>query len=166
MNQPPSGFTVPEQIRDALVEAFVGSKDLVNSCSFACYFVGDEVRLYCFVELSGAANALNGEQRENGLRIVLLQLALLPLLNGPCGCAHVIHRISEVFQYARLHAAGFDRLLDLGKRGAGLPELVIHPPKSLVGDQKLDSNPQDSAIFGTALSNNTRLSCFARKEIG
>src|SRR5467141_1628580 len=98
MNQPPSGFTVPEQIRDALVQALDGSEELVNSGGFARYSVGGQVRRYGLVDLSGPANALNDEQREQGLRIVLLQLALLPLLNGPCGFAHVIHRVPELSQ--------------------------------------------------------------------
>src|SRR5712664_3490500 len=149
MIQSPSGVAVPEQIRDALVQALDGSEELVNSRGFAAYSVGGQVRRYCLVELSGPANALNNEQWEHGLRIVLLQLALLPLLNGPCGFAYVIHRVAELSQYARLHAAGFNCLLDLDKLGAGLLELEIHPPKSLVGNQKFDCDHHDSALLRT-----------------
>src|SRR5260370_41183640 len=107
MNQPPSGFTVPEQIRDALVQALDGSEKLVNTSGFAGYVVGGQVRHYCFAELSGAANALSGEQREHRVRIVMLQLALPPFLNGPRRLAHVIRRVAELCQYAGLYAAGF-----------------------------------------------------------
>jgi len=83
-----------------------------------------------FVKLDGAANALSSEQPEYGLGIVLLQLALMPLQNHPRGFAYVIHCLAELSQYARVYAAGPDCLLDLGKIGAGFPELEISRPRN------------------------------------
>ena len=82
-----SGFTVPGRFRDALVQTLDGSEELVDSCGLAGYFMGGQVRRYCFVELGGPANALSNEQLEHCLRIVLLQSALLPLLNCAGGFA-------------------------------------------------------------------------------
>jgi hypothetical protein len=50
------------------------------------------------VELSSAANALGRNQRQYGLRIVPLQLALLPFLNCPCSFPYVIDCIAELRQ--------------------------------------------------------------------
>ena len=63
----------------------MGLEKLLKSRGFAGQFVACQVRRDCFVKLGGAANALSGEQWERGLRIVLLQLALLPLLNHSRG---------------------------------------------------------------------------------
>jgi len=78
MNVPSSDFTVFEQICDALVQALDGLEELADSGGFAGYLMGSQVRHYRFTELSRAANALSGKQREHRLRIVLSQLALLP----------------------------------------------------------------------------------------
>jgi len=78
MNRPLSHSTVLEQICDTLVQALHGLEELVDSGGFAGYLMGSQVRHYRFTELSRAANALSGKQREHRLRIVLSQFALLP----------------------------------------------------------------------------------------
>ena len=75
-----------------------GPEELVDSYRFAGYLVRCEVRRYRFTELGAAADTLGSQQGEHGLRIVLLQLALLPLLNRPRGLAHVVHCIAELLQ--------------------------------------------------------------------
>src|SRR6516225_8715294 len=161
MSRPPSDSTVLEQICDALVQALDGLEELVNSDGFGGYFMDSQVRQYCFAELSGAANALGGEQREHCLRIVLLQLALLPFLNCPRSFAHVVDGVAELCQYARLYASRLHRLLDLDKIRTGLTELKIHAPEGLARREELDGNPTDTALLRTAYSNNTRCGCFA-----
>ena len=47
------------------------------------------------------------------LRIVMRDLALLPLLHGPRGFANVIHGVPEIHKYALVDAAGAHRLLQL-----------------------------------------------------
>ncbi len=76
-----------------LVYALDGPEELINSRGFTGYFVSSQVCGYRLVELSATADALSNEQREHRVGIVVLQLTLLPFLNGPCGLAHVIHRL-------------------------------------------------------------------------
>ena len=57
------GFTVLEQIRDALVQARDGLDKLLKSRGFAGQFVACEARRYCLVGLSGAPNALRKSEK-------------------------------------------------------------------------------------------------------
>jgi len=108
------------------------------------------------------SEVINGSRR---VRIVLLQFALLPFLNGPRRFAHIVHRVTELAKYAIVYAPGFDLLLDFDKLGTGLPQLEIQPPKSVARSQKLDGNPWSSTFLGWTCADNTRLSCLARKKV-
>lgn len=66
------GFTVPEQVRNALVQALDDSEKLVDLCGFAGYLLRSQVRDYGFAQLRRAAHALRCKQREHRLGIALL----------------------------------------------------------------------------------------------
>ena len=74
---------VVEEIKERLVDALDDLKEFIYSHGFASYFVCGRVRDYGVAELSGSADTLSRKQREHGVWIVVTQLALLPLLNGP-----------------------------------------------------------------------------------
>ena len=74
---------VLEEIEEGLVDALDDLKEFIDSHGFPSYFVCGRVRDYGVAELSGAADGLSRQQREHGMWIVVPQLALLPLLNGP-----------------------------------------------------------------------------------
>jgi len=66
----PSRFS--EQNRDARMQAFECLEELVHSCGFASRCVSLQVGRYIYIQLSPAANAFRGDQREQRVRIVLL----------------------------------------------------------------------------------------------
>ncbi len=68
----PSGFTVPEEIKEALVDAHDGSEEFINPHGVASYFVCRRVRGYGVAELSGAADTLSSQQGEHRVCIVVL----------------------------------------------------------------------------------------------
>jgi hypothetical protein len=90
------GFAIPEEIKEALVDALDGSEEFINPHGFASYFVCGRVRGYGVAELSGAADSFSSQQGKHRVGILAPRLALLPLLNGPRGLAHIIHRIPEL----------------------------------------------------------------------
>ena len=94
---------VLKEIEERLVDALDDLKEFNNSLRFASYFVCGRVRNYRVAELSGAADTLSRQQREHGVWIVVPQLALLPLLNGPRGLAQLIHCIPEFPEDARIY---------------------------------------------------------------
>ena len=143
-----------------------GPEELVNSYRFAGYLVRGQVRHYRLTEFGATAETLGSQQGEHSLRIVSLQLALLPFLDCPCGLADVVHCVAELSQYARLYTAGLDGLLDLDQLRGGFSELEIHAPKPIAGNEKLNSDSSGRGILGTSNSNNPRLGCFARNEVG
>jgi hypothetical protein len=115
-----SGFGVLEEMQEALVDALDGPEEFLNPHRFASNFVCGRVRGNGVAELSGAANALSGQQGEHRLRILLPRLALLPFLNGPSGLADVVHGIAEFPEDARIDGALAHVVLQLDKVGASL----------------------------------------------
>ncbi len=114
-----SGFAIPEEIKEALVDALGCSEEFINPHSFESYFMRGQVRGYGVAELSGAAETFSSQQREHGEWILLPRLALLPLLNGPRRLAHIIHCITEFPEDARIYRAGAHVILEPDKVGAG-----------------------------------------------
>src|SRR5260370_4612998 len=98
-------FAIPEEIKEALVDALGGSEEFINPHSFASHFMRGQVRGYGVAELSGAAETFSSQQREQGLWILLPRLALLPLFNGPRGLAHIIHCFAEFPEVSRFYRA-------------------------------------------------------------
>jgi len=113
------GLAIPQEIKEALVDALGGSEEFINPHSFASHFMRSQVRGYGVAELSGAAETFSSQQREHGLWILLPRLALLPLLNGPRGLAHIIHCIAEFPEDARIYRAGAHVILQPDEIGAG-----------------------------------------------
>src|SRR6266849_6726273 len=98
-------FAILEENKEALVDALDGLKEFINSHRFASYFVCSRVRGYGVAKLSGAADTFGSQQGEHRVRIMVPRLALLPLLNGPRGLAHMIHGIPEFGEDARIYRA-------------------------------------------------------------
>src|SRR5205085_4358786 len=117
--RPTSDF--PEQTRHPPIQSFDRLTQLAHSRSFPCHLVSFQVRLYGEAQLRGAPNPFRRDQRQHRLRVVFLQLTLLPFLNRPGGFPYVVHGVSKLFEYARIDAAGFNLLLDSDELGAGLP---------------------------------------------
>lgn len=83
-----SGFTVPEEIKEALVDPLDGSQELINPHGFASYFVCGRARGYGVAQLSGAADTFSGQQRQHR---ATPSYAHDPLhLEIPLGCAHLL----------------------------------------------------------------------------
>ena len=117
-----------------------GSEEFINPHGFASYFVSGQARVDGVAELSGAADALSSQQREHGERILVPRLALLPLLNGPGGLAHIIDGIAEFAEDARIERARAHLVFEPDEVGAGFLQLEILAPEGLTGDEKLDGN--------------------------
>src|SRR5260370_15940494 len=91
-----SGFTILEQIREMLMYTRDGPEELRHSRGLAACFVSRQVGGYGVTELSGAADAVSGKQRQHGVRVTLLQLARLRFLGGRCRFADIIHGVAEL----------------------------------------------------------------------
>ncbi len=113
------GFAIPEENKEALVDALDGSEEFINPHGFASYFLCGPVLGYGVAELSGAADTLSSNQGEHRVWIVVPRLALLPLLNGPRRLAHIIHGIPEFPEDALIYWARAHVILKLDEVGAG-----------------------------------------------
>ncbi len=101
------------------MDALDGSEEFMNPHGFASYFVSVHALVYGVAELSGAADTFGSQQREHREWILLPRLALLPLLNGPRGLAHIIHGIPEFAEDARVERARAHLILEPDEVGAG-----------------------------------------------
>src|SRR5260221_12377493 len=142
-----------------------GLRKVGNSRGFGVYCLPGRVGGNGVDKLGGTADALSREQGEHRPGIVILELALLPLLNRPGSLTHVIYSVAEVCQDARVYSARANLLFEAEKLGPGFAELKIDAPKSFTGNQKLDGNAQRVTFLGTARSDNARPIRFAGKEI-
>jgi hypothetical protein len=104
---------ISEQVRQKLLHAVHGVKQLIHAGSFPSDLVVGEIRDDGIAQLCGAPDALTDEQRKQRLRIVTCDLALLPLLNGPGSLAEVIDGVAEIHQDALIDATGADGMLEL-----------------------------------------------------
>ena len=136
-----SGFTVLEEIKEALLDALDGSEEFINAHSLAGHFVNGQARVYGITELTGTSDTFRSQQREHRERILLARLALLPFLNGPGRLAHIIHGIPEFPEDARIEWARAHFILEPDEVGAGFLQLEISAPEGFAGDKELDGNP-------------------------
>jgi hypothetical protein len=116
---PGLSFAIFEETMEALVNAFDGLEEFIDPNGFASHFVSCHTRGYGVAELSGAADAFGSQQREHGEWILMARLALLPLLNGPGGLAHIIHGIPEFPEDAWIEGARAHFILQPDQVGAG-----------------------------------------------
>src|SRR6266568_1158760 len=80
----------------------------LDSNGFRGDFVSPQVLRNGGAELHGAADTLLDEQGKDRGGVAVLDLALLPFLNGPGGLTDVIHSVAELAQNARVNASRFD----------------------------------------------------------
>src|SRR5467141_4797860 len=95
------------------------------------------------IELRPAADALSNEQWNYRCRIPLLNLSLLPFLNGPRGLADVIHCVSEFAQHIWIDVTRFHAVLKLQQFSGRPPQLKGQPPKLFVGREEFYGNSQE-----------------------
>lgn len=100
------------------------------------------------------------------MRVVMLDLALLPFLDGPSGLAHVVHGIAKIHQNAVIDSAVANGLFELKQLTAGFAKLEIHAPKGSLGIQRSMATPSTRFFRGTSNAHNAGAMGFAADQVG
>src|SRR5690242_1780762 len=159
-------FVFAEQSRQGAEYALHREIELLDARGFAGDFVSGEVAGDGVAELGGAAEALGGKQRQDGARIAMLELALLPFLDGPGGLADVVDGVAKLDEDAWLDFASAHGLLELHKLGAGFLELEINAPEGFAGNQELDGNADRGSFGGPADRDDAGAKGFLGQQVG
>jgi hypothetical protein len=156
---------ISEQVRQKLLHALHGVKQLIHAGSFPSDLVVGEIRDDGIAQLCGAPDALADEERKQRLRIVARDLTLLPLLPGPGGLADVIHGVAEIRQDALIDATGANGMLELQQLRTGFLQLKVYAPERFAGNQEFDGHSDHASVFA-ANSDHADPIGFPGKQIG
>lgn len=140
-------------------------EELIDAGSVAVYFLRGEIFYDGIAELRGAADAFASEQRNHSVRIVVLDLALLPLLHGPSGFAYMVDGVAKIHEDALVDSAGANIVLEAKQLGTGFLQLKIDTPKGFARDEQLDSYAEDRAFFA-ANAHHAGAIRFAGEQVG
>lgn len=95
----------------------------------------------------------------------MLDLALLPFLDGPSGLAHVVHDIAKIHQNAVIDSAVANGLFELKQLTAGFAKLEIHAPR-FRSESKIDGHVKQAVFQGTSNAHNAGAMGFAADQVG
>ena len=116
-------------------------------------------------DLGGSAKALRDNQGNDGLRIGVLGLALLPFLDGPSGFANVVDGITKFAENALIHRSGAHFVFDADQIGADFLELKAGAPEGFTGNRQLDRDTDEAPFWASARSDHPRVSRLAGNKI-
>src|SRR5690349_18043048 len=159
-------FVFAEQSGQGAEDALHREIELFEARGFASEFPGGEIAGDGVAELGGAAETLGGKQGQDGVRVAMLELALLPFLDGPGGFADVVDGVAKFDEDAGFDFTGAHGLLELHKFGAGFLELEINAPKGFAGNQQLDSDANRSSLCGPADRDDASAKRFLGQQVG